>query len=301
MPSPSSPATRKISIVIVSWNVRHLLAKNLERLQTVPDTVDREIFVVDNGSHDGSAHMVRELFPSVHLITNDWDAGFAGPNNQALRHATGEVCILLNPDMLVEPGALDHTYDTLMREKSIGVLGITLRGQDGSPIIGSVRRLPDIYSQVAIILKLPHLFPRVIDAYLWKDFDFGRKQDVPQVRGSFFAFRRELLQTVGYLDEGYHIWFEEVDYCLRVQRMGLRVVYDPSVCAQDYVGKGVSQMKRLETQLIFTKSMLRYFWKWKPLWQWTVIALLRPIGLVTALVMDIIATCKYKTHPLFRV
>lgn len=278
-----------------------MLKKNLERLRDLPDHVEREVFVVDNGSHDGSAQLVREQFPWVKLITNDWDAGFAGPNNQALRHATGEVCVLLNPDMLVEPGALDHVYNTLIEDKTIGVLGITLRGQDGNPIPGSVRRLPDLASQAAIILKLPHIFPKVIDHYLWKDFDFTKKQDVPQVRGSFFAFRRELLETVGYLDSSYHIWFEEVDFCLRAQQAGLRVVYDPAVWAKDYVGKGVSQMKRLETQQIFTTSMLRYFWKWKPFWQWAIIAFLRPFGLLTALIMDIVATLKQKSHPLFRV
>ena len=298
--SSSSPR-RLLSIVIVSWNVRHLLEKNLERLRDLPDQVEREVFVVDNGSHDGSAQLVRERFPWVKLITNDWDAGFAGPNNQALRQAAGDVCILLNPDMLVEPGSLDYVYQTLMEDKTLGVLGILLRGQNGEPIPGSIRRLPDLASQLAIVLKLPHIFPRVIDHYLWKDFDFTKKQDVPQVRGSFFAFRRELLQSVGYLDHGYHIWFEEVDYCLRVQRAGLRVAYDPTVWARDYVGKGVSQMKRLETQRIFTTSMLRYFRKWKPWWQWLLIALVRPFGLLTALIMDIVAALRSKVHPLFRV
>lgn len=279
MPASSAPT---LSIVIVTWNVWHLLEKNLERLLSLPDTVTREIFVVDNHSHDGTAHFVRERFPTVKLITNGWDAGFAGPNNQALKHATGEVCLLLNPDMLVEPGSLDHVYAALTQDKTIGVLGITLRNQQGMPIPGSVRRLPDFRSQLAILLKLPHVFPSVVDHYLWKDFDFSKKQDVPQVRGSFFAFRRELLDTVGYLDEGYHIWFEEVDYCLRVQQADLRVTYDPAFSAQDYVGKGVSQMKRLETQRIFSASMLRYFRKWKPWWQYAVLALVRPFALLVA-------------------
>ena len=288
----TTPTHPDVSVVIVSWNVRRLLEANLQRLQELPDRVTREVFVVDNGSHDGTAEMVRTRFPWVKLITNDWDAGFAGPNNQALRLAQGDVCILLNPDMLVEPGALDHVHKRLTNEKDLGVLGVQLRGIDGKPIKGSVRRLPDIRSQLVILLKLQHLFPQLLDHYLWNDFDFSRSQDVPQVRGSFFAFRRELLSTIGYLDDRYHIWFEEVDYCLRVQQAGMRVAYDATVFAQDYVGKGVSQMKRLETQWIFGNSMTRYFWKWKPLWQLALVLLARPIGLLAAILADLWASLR---------
>ena len=231
-----------ISIIIVSWNVRELLRANLSRLLSLHSPYKSEIFVVDNDSHDGTAYMVRNEFPSVHLITNNWDAGFAGPNNQALRLAEGKVVILLNPDMLVEEGALEKTYDKLMAEKDIGVLGIKLLNKEGQPI-GSVRRLPDFLSQLAIILKLGHIFPKVLDHYMYKDFDYAKSQDVDQVRGSFFAFRRELLDSVGYLDAGYHIWFEEVDYCLRAKQKGLRIHYFAEATARDYVGKGVAQMK----------------------------------------------------------
>lgn len=214
----------QLSVIIVSWNVRELLRANLSRLFSLKPGLGFEVLVVDNGSSDGTAGMVRRDFPSVKLIQNDWDAGFAGPNNQALRLARGEVAILLNPDMLVDPGALETTYRHLMGDRSIGVLGIRLLGQHGRPI-GSVRRFPDFRSQLCIMLKLGHLFPRLLDHYMAVDFDYGRSQDVDQVRGSFFAFRRELLSSVGYLDDGYHIWFEEVDYCLRAKAVGLRVRY----------------------------------------------------------------------------
>ncbi len=275
-----------ISVIIVSWNVRELLRANLQRLLSLNSPYRSEIFVVDNDSHDGTAYMVRNEFPGVHLITNNWDAGFAGPNNQALRLAKGKVVILLNPDMLVEEGALEKTYDKLMTEKDIGVLGIKLLNKEGQPI-GSVRRYPDFLSQLAVILKIGHLFPKVLDHYLYKEFDYATSQDVDQVRGSFFAFRRELLDTVGYLDAGYHIWFEEVDYCLRAKQHGLRIHYFADAVARDYVGKGVAQMKHLEKQRIFTASMVRYFKKWKPWWQTSLLIAARPFGLLAALMMDV--------------
>jgi len=274
-----------LSIVIVSWNVRELLRANLTRLFSVRCKYRFEVLVVDNGSHDGTAFMVRTQFPQVKLITNDWDAGFAGPNNQALRLAQGEVCLLLNPDMLVEEGALDVTYETLVQDKTIGVLGIKLLGQNGMPI-SNVRHYPDVWSQLAILLKVQHFAPSIVKHYMASDFDYTKSQDVDQVRGSFFAFRRELLQTVGYLDARYHIWFEEVDYCKQVRNAGLRIRYCAEATARDYVGKGMSQMRRLETQLIFTKSMIQYFKKWHPWWQATLLQLFRPVGVAAAVAAD---------------
>ncbi len=276
----------QLSIIIVTWNVRELLRANLARLFALSTACTFEVLVVDNGSHDGTAYMVRQQFPQVTLLTNAWDAGFAGPNNQALRLAKGEVMILLNPDMLVEEGALDMTYKTLMEDQSIGVMGIKLIGQNGKPI-NSVRRDPDFWSQLSIVLKLPHIFPQVNQRYMRTDFDYERTQDVDHVRGSFFAFRHHLLEKVGYLDEGYHLWFEEVDYCKRVRAIGLRVRYVAEVYAHDYVGKGFEQMKRLETQLIFTKSMVHFFRKWQPGWRPFILTLFRPIGLLTALGADV--------------
>lgn len=291
MSTESTPAgpfvhSPQLSVVIVSWNVRALLRANLQRLFSLSDTVTREVFVVDNDSHDGTAEMVRAEFPQVHLITNAWDAGFAGPNNQALRLARGQVVLLLNPDMLVEPGALDATYSILIQDTGIGVMGIRLMGQDGHPI-GSVRRDPDFWSQLIILLKLPHLFPRINQRYLYSDFDYTRTQDVEHVRGSFFAFRRALLETVGYLDERYHLWFEEVDYCKRVRKAGFRIRYVAEVSAHDYVGKGFAQMKYLDKQRIFTDSMLHFFRKWHPFWQYGVLSVFRPFALVVSVLLDV--------------
>jgi GT2 family glycosyltransferase len=275
-----------LSIVIVSWNVRELLRANLARLREVAPGLTKEVFVVDNGSADGTAYLVRAEFPEVRLITNAWDAGFAGPNNQALRLAQGDVCLLLNPDMLVEPGALEKTVETLRADASIGVMGIRLMGSNGKPI-NSVRRDPDVWSQLAIILKLQHLFPSIIKRYMRDDFDYFQSQEADHVRGSFFAFRREMLKEIGFLDEkSFHLWFEEVDFCVRARRAGLRIWYEASVFAHDYVGKSFSQMPRLETQWIFTTSMLAFFRKWRPRWERALLAVARPFGLAMAALVD---------------
>ena len=274
-----------LSIVIVSWNVRELVRANLSRLFSLNPSISFEVFVVDNDSQDGTAHMIRSEFPAVHLITNTWDAGFATANNQALRLATGRNILLLNPDMLVEPGALETTVRQLDADQTIGVLGIKLVTKDGAPI-NNVRRFPTFGSQLAIIFKLVHVWKNLNAQYMATDFDYTKSQDVDSVRGSFFAFSRKTMDRVGVLDADYHIWFEEVDYCKRIHHAGLRVRYCAEATAQDYVGRSAAQMSRTQKQIIFTASMYRFFKKWHPEWESNMIFVCRPIGIISAWFAD---------------
>lgn len=251
-----------MSIVIVSWNVRDLLQQNLAQLFALRnDNFPIEIFVIDNGSKDGSARMVREEFPLVKLVHNDYNAGFSKACNQAIRMATGDVVLLLNPDTRVELGALERTYHELMEHRDIGIFGVRLLDDKGE-VVRSVRKSPTVRDQLAVFLKLPHFFPKINDRYLAKDFDYSVSQDVEQIRGSYFAFRRELVKYIGMLDERFFIWFEEVDFCRRVRGNGLRVRYCAEVVCRDFVGRSFAQVSFFKKQRMFFESAWKYFWKW---------------------------------------
>jgi GT2 family glycosyltransferase len=278
----------KISLIIVSWNVREQLKDNLSRLFSLQTRDTFEVLVIDNGSGDGTPSMLRSYFPSVHLIHNDTNRGFAYACNQGLRMAKGEVLVLFNPDMVMGKGVIDHTFQTLMTQKDIGVMGVKLQRPDGT-VVASVRRDPGFSNQLAILLKLPHLFPHVTDHYLAKDFDYTVSQNVEQVRGSYFAFRRDVMETVGMLDaENFFIWFEEVDFCRRVREAGWRIWYDASVCCTDLVGQSFKQQSSRVKQARFSLSLARYFRKWHPWWQaWTIFAL-RPVVILLGALADLV-------------
>ena len=275
------------SIIIVSWNVRDALRANLARLYSVSDGVEFEIFVVDNASSDESCRMVRDEFPSVRLIQNDWNAGFAYAFNQALAHAKGDVILLLNPDMLVGEGALDRTYQALTQDKEIGLLGCKLK-RDGE-YVNSVRRDPGLADQLATLLKIPHVIKasKSMSRYLMDDMDYGRTQDVEQVRGAYMAFRREILDVVGNLDERFYIWFEDIDYCKRVREAGYKVRYVADISCIDYVGQSFKQVSVTKKQKMLSKSMLLYFKKWHPWWQVGILAIATPIAIASGWLYDI--------------
>ncbi len=286
----------KVSVIIVHWNVRDLLQANLAQLLPLPrggregsaSGVVCEVIVVDNGSVDGSVTMIKTDFPRAHLIRNEVNRGFAFAVNQGVRVAKGEVVVLLNPDMLVGEDVLEHVHSMLTRQKDVGVMGIKLMREDGS-IVESVRRDPSLLDQVAILLKLPHLFPKVLDRYLMKDFDYGKSQNVEQIRGSFFAFRRDVYENVGPFDQkNFFLWFEEVDFCKRVRQAGLRIWYNAELSATDLIGRSFRQRTVRWKQYHLGRSMARYFSKWHPRWQTAVIYILWPLAVASGCFIDAI-------------
>ena len=275
-----------VSIIIVSWNVKEALARNLERLCSLACHPQLEVIVVDNGSHDGRPTMLRMRFPRVHLVQNDQNRGFAYACNQGLRLATGNILLLLNPDMLVGRGVIEQTVEVLTRRLDVGVMGVKLVKPDGS-IVPSVRRDPMLPDQLAILLKLAKLFPGTTRRYLATDFDYTQSQVVQQVRGSYFAFRRDVMDRVGPLDaQRFFIWFEEVDYCRRVREAGFVVWYSADVWCTDLVGQSFRQQRLALKQARFIRSMGNYFLKWHQPWQGMLILTLRPFMVMAAWVVD---------------
>ena len=268
-----------LSIVIVSWNVKELLKENLKAIYDNTQNVDFEVFVVDNDSHDNTAEMIKKDFQQVRLIENNFNAGFAKANNQAIKKSQGKLVLLLNPDMQVLPGTLEKMVEWMKQDKKAGVVGCRLIDEN-KKTVPHVRRFPTFFDQLMIILKVPHLFPFVLNKYLMKDFDYDKETEVDSIRGAFFMIKREVIEKVGEMDEQYFLWCEEVDYCKQVKKAGFKIMYNPEVRCINHTGKSFSQVKRTTTQKYFRDSMLKYFKKWHPAWQYYILKITWPIGIL---------------------
>ena len=276
-----------LSIIMVPWNVRDLARENLKSIYKNTSNIEFEVFAVDNDSKDNTDEMIRNEFPQVKLIANNYNAGFARANNQAIKMAKGRYILLLNPDMRVLPGTLETMVKWMDEHPEAGVAGCHLINGDGETV-PHVRRFPTVWDQLAIILKLPHLFPRILDKYLRRDFNYSKETEVDSIRGSFFMIRREIIDKIGELDERYFIWFEEVDYCRQVKNAGWKVMYTPAVQCVDYVGKSFAQVKRGVAQKYFRDSMLKYFKKWHLAWQYLILKIAWPLGMLFTYLGDIL-------------
>jgi len=276
-----------LSVIIVSWNVKEKLNKCLSHLFLSQTNFKFEIFVVDNGSQDGSAEMVRNNFSGVKIIKNDGNLGFARANNQAFRQATGDLIFLLNPDTFVFPATIDNLLHWLKLNRHVSLAGCRLLDKNGADIRGQVRRFPNLFNQLAVILKLPYLFPGILKRYLCVNFDYNKAAPVETVRGSAMMIRRCALENAlpynqlkqgQLLDERYFVWFEDVDICRAFKAAGKEVWYTPAARCHDLGGQSFKQLPRLRAQGLFRDSMLKYFKKWKPFWQYAILWLVWPIG-----------------------
>ena len=225
-----------LSIVIVSYNVRELLAQCLESVNNQQSTVNSknlatddwrlttEIFVVDNASRDDSAAMVREKFPQVNLIANAENRGFAAANNQAFVESRGRYVMMLNPDTQVKPGALETLVQFMDAHPRAGACGGRLFYGDGS-LQHSAFRFPSL---AQIFLDFFPVNWRLTDSRLngrypraW--YARGEPFQVDHPLGADFLVRRAVADQVGWLDPEFFIYCEEIDWAIRIKRAGWQI------------------------------------------------------------------------------
>lgn len=270
-----------LSVITVTWNAKDNIFEQIRSVRSGCQSISFEQFIADNGSADGTPDEVEKAFPGIKVIRNSTNTGFSHANNQAAKSATGEFLLFLNPDMRIEPGSLDIMVAWMRKHDDVGIVSCKLVDARGNVNTAALpRRWPGILDQIAIILKIPHIFPKVLSRYLYSGFDTEREQEVDSVRGSFMLMRRKIYEQLGWaFDPRYYIWFEDVDTCREAKRLGFKVTYTPIISCVDYVGQSFKKQNTLWKQIQFTKSMRQYFQKWEPWYKWMWIAVVRPIGI----------------------
>ena len=245
----------KVSVIVVSWNVREQLFHCLQSVTAQPPL---DIIVIDNNSSDGSSQMVANKFPQVSLIKHSVNLGFGKAVNIGISKAWGDILLLLNPDATLKPNALIAADKFFAEHPRAGIMGGQILSGDGT-VQPSIRKFPSLWSQLVVLLKLGYLIPGLLNKYLMKNFDYHKPQAVDQVSGACFFIRRSLIDIIGKFNEDFWLWFEEVDYCRRAKNAGWEIWYNPKAQAQHQGGASFSQLSHAERQRSFNASLLRYF------------------------------------------
>lgn len=246
-----------ISIIIVSWNTAWFLENCLASIQANPPTSPFENWVVDNASTDDSPRMVRERFPQVHLVENRENVGFARANNLAIQRCIGKYVLLLNPDTLVASGALQALVDFLDKHPEAGAAGARILNPDGSLQISSHPQ-PSLSREFWRLFHLDALSPYAV--YPLTKWETSQPQEVDVLMGACLLLRKEVLDQVGFLDEDYFIYSEEVDLCYRIQRAGWRIYWVPQAEVVHFGGQSTRQVPT-EMFLNLYHSNIKYFRK----------------------------------------
>lgn len=247
-----------LSIVIVNWNTCDMLAKCLDSIFQTVRAFAYEIIVVDNSSTDGSVEMVRTQFPSVRLIENQQNVGFTQANNQALAASCGRYVLLLNSDTEVQPGALDAMVRFVDAHPAAGAAGAHLLNSDGS-FQASHTDFPTLWRESLILSSLGRALLRPSYPSYGPEVEKG-PQHVDYTEGACLLVRRQAVEQVGGLDEGFFMYAEEVDWCYRMKQAGWEVWYLPQVRIIHHGGGSSRQRKnRMEAELY--RSRIRFFRK----------------------------------------
>ncbi|MBZ0275463.1 MAG: glycosyltransferase family 2 protein [Anaerolineae bacterium] len=250
-----------VSILVVNWNTRDLLARCLRAIQDTVKQVAYEVIVVDNHSNDGSQEMVKRDFPQVRLIENQENVGFARANNQAMEAAHGRYMLLLNSDAFLGEGALDVMTAFMDSHPDAGMASCKLVYEDGS-LQRSCATFPTLMTEFYIALGLDKLFPhsKTFGRYLMTDWNYDDTRPVEVIMGAFMLVRATAIEEVGMMDEGFFMYSEEVDWCYRFEDAGWKVYFHPDVQAIHIWG-GSSRAVKVETLIRLYRSRVQFFRK----------------------------------------
>jgi GT2 family glycosyltransferase len=214
--NPNAPS---VAIIVVNWNRREDTLACLESLAglTYPNF---RVILVDNGSSDGSVPSVRERFPQVQVVALPENRRFAGGNNIGLQDVLkkgGDFALLLNNDTTVQENFLDHLVAAAKEDDRIGLAA--------PKILYSAR--PDVIWFAGGILRPAWGYVRHFGLRQRDDGRFDQPRNVSFLTGCCLLIRRDVLNKVGLLDEGFFLYSEDADYCLRTARAGYRLRYEP--------------------------------------------------------------------------
>ncbi|MCF7807904.1 MAG: glycosyltransferase [Candidatus Marinimicrobia bacterium] len=246
----------KLSVIIVNYNVKAFLQQALDSIQKSTKDLETEIFVVDNHSVDGSVDLIRSDFPDVKLIANSENLGFAKANNQALEQASGDFVWLLNPDTLVQEDTAEKLIHTMEADESIGMLGCKILNDDGSLQLACRRSFPTPWVAFTKLLGLSRFFPKskLFGKYNLTHLDENDSYEVEAISGSCMFIRRGALDTVGFLDDTFFMYGEDLDWCFRFRKGGWKVFYTAETSIVHYKGES-SKVAAWDSLTHFYKAM----------------------------------------------
>ncbi|MFI4947135.1 MAG: glycosyltransferase family 2 protein [Burkholderiales bacterium] len=246
----------RVAVVVVSYETRETLLEGLAALASEPDA---SVVVVDNASSDGSAAAVRARFPSVRLIANPENVGFARACNQGARDSRAPFLLFLNPDATLAPGSLTTLAALLQARPRVGAVGPRTRSANGDIQVSTGPDL-SLLSEIRQRRLVRGVALRDAAVLVEAEGLHAVEREADWVSGACLLIRREVFDAVSGFDERFFLYEEDADLCRRVREAGFNVLYSPAAEACHALGRSMARdpgRARLEYQ----RSHLLYYRK----------------------------------------
>ncbi len=218
-----------VAVIIVNYNVRDLLDRALRSLHETAGTLINEIWVVDNASTDDTADFLAQRWPNVNLVVNKENRGYSQANNQGIKKSQSDYILVLNPDTEVQRGALQELVEFMDSRPQAGVCGPKIISPQGYFRPECRRGFPTPLAAFSRLFGLATLFPRsrVFGKYHLTYLEPDYEAQVDALSGACMMVRRKATENVGYFDEDYFLYGEDIDWCWRMKKAGWEVWYIP--------------------------------------------------------------------------
>lgn len=241
----------KLSIIIVNYNVKHFLKQCLQSVYVSAKHISSEVIVVDNNSVDGSVKMIKDNFPNTIVINNKKNVGFSKANNQAIKIAKGSIILMLNPDTVIQEKTFKYVLKFINVTNNVGAVGIKMVDGKGNFLPESKRSLPKPSTAFYKIFGLSRIFPnsKKFGKYHLNFLDKDKIHEIDVISGAFFMTKKSILEEVGFLDERFFMYGEDVDLSYRIQKNGYKNYYLPDHSIIHYKGEST---KKTSVNYIFT-------------------------------------------------
>jgi GT2 family glycosyltransferase len=256
----------RLTIVIVSYQVRDALARCLTSLRSAIRDLDAEVVVIDNASSDGTGPLVRDQFPDVQYLPLPDNIGYGRANNLAIRKSQAPYILLLNPDTEVPPGTLEPLLAKLEADPRLGGVTAKVLLETGRLDAACRRNFPRPRDLLYKQFLLHKLFPWSVE---FNHYNLGhvpadQAVDVECVMGAFFLVKRDVLTQVGLFDDQFFLYGEDLDLCRRIGQAGWRLRYEPSVSIRHSKGASASKNPQVAIREFHRSWQILYDKHWAP-------------------------------------
>jgi len=249
-----------ISIVIVSYNTKVMTQECLESLDVNTRDLACQIIVIDNASSDGSVEMIQNKFPHVELIINTSNKGFAAANNQGFLCAKAPLILLLNSDTVVLGKVIQNSIQYILDHPDVGAFACRVLNSDRTTQ-RTCSQYPTFRNIFLMAIGLDRLYPRhIFGQYQYKDWARDSERDIEVISGCYLLTRKEILESVGGLDEDFFFFGEETEWCMRIRRAGWKLRFSP-VGEIIHHGGGSAKKLKYKRDLMLTNALVRFHQK----------------------------------------
>lgn len=252
-----------LSASIVTYNNVNIVGKLLDELLTVPMLRTKDIHVIDNASSDGTQAMLKENFSKLSLYLLDKNLGYGRGHNMALPHIDSLYHMVINPDILVTPSAIESMYAYMENNKTVVALSPRVFFPEGEEQF-LPKELPSIrYLLGGQFEKLGRPFKTWRDSYTWRHKSVASPSPISFATGCFMFLNTAMYKRVGGFDPRYFLYMEDVDISRKLSEMGL-VIYHPEISVMHHWSRESS--RNLKGALLHISSASKYFLKWGFKW-----------------------------------